>query len=61
MNAPESGGGAEFDFERASADDLVSSGRLYRETARQNGDLQLAQMLTTSNPCWRKWRAAPAR
>jgi hypothetical protein len=45
MNAPESGGGAEFDFERASADDLVSSGRLYRETARQNGDLQLAQML----------------
>jgi hypothetical protein len=45
MNAPESGAGAEFEFERASADDLVASGRLYRETARQSGDLQLAQML----------------
>lgn len=43
MNAPEKG--TEFDFERASADDLVASGRLYRQTARQNGDLRLAQML----------------
>ena len=32
-------------FERAAADDLVASGRLYRIMARQNGDAQMAQML----------------
>ena len=43
MNSPEQGG--EIDFERASAGDLVASGRLYRVTAQENGDLQLARML----------------
>jgi hypothetical protein len=31
--------------ERTTADDLVSAGRLYRETARQAGDLHLASLL----------------
>jgi hypothetical protein len=43
LNAPEDG--TEFSFERASADDLVASGRLYRVTAQQSGNRQLAQML----------------
>lgn len=43
MNAPDANG--EFAFERATADDLVASGRLYRVTAQQNGDSQLARML----------------
>ena len=44
MNSPDDGR-ADLDFERATAGDLVASGRLYRLTAQQNGDLQLAQML----------------
>jgi hypothetical protein len=44
MNSPDSGR-AEIDFERASAGDLVASGRLYRVTAQESGDLQLARML----------------
>jgi hypothetical protein len=44
MNSPNQGRG-EIDFERASADDLVASGRLYRVTAQESGDLQLARML----------------
>jgi hypothetical protein len=44
MNSPDSGP-SEVDFERASAGDLVASGRLYRVTAQENGDLQLARML----------------
>jgi hypothetical protein len=44
MNAPDQGG-SEADFERTSAGDLVASGRLYRVTAQENGDLQLARML----------------
>ena len=43
MNAPDDR--ADLSFERATADDLVASGRLYRVTAKQNGDLQFAQML----------------
>ena len=43
LNAPPSSTG--YAFERTSADDLVSSGRLYRMTAEQNGDRHLAQML----------------
>ena len=43
LNAPEDG--HEFAFERATADDLVASGRLYRVTAQQSGNRQLAQML----------------
>jgi polyhydroxyalkanoate synthesis regulator phasin len=44
MNAPDTDRAA-FEFARMSADDLVSSGRLYRQTAQQNGDVRLAQML----------------
>src|SRR5262249_51771962 len=43
LNSPDQVG--EIDFERASAGDLVASGRLYRVTAQENGDLQLARML----------------
>ncbi len=32
-------------FQRTTADELVASGRLYRQTARQTGDLQVANML----------------
>lgn len=35
----------DFAFERAAAGDLVASGRVYRVTARQFGDLRLAGML----------------
>ncbi len=38
MNAPDVAGG-DLDFERATADDLVASGRLYRLTAEQTGYL----------------------
>jgi hypothetical protein len=44
MNSPDDGR-ADLSFERAAAGDLVASGRLYRVTAEQNGDLQLARML----------------
>lgn len=44
MNSPDEGR-ADLAFERQSADDLVASGRLYRVTAQQSGDLQLARML----------------
>jgi Putative zinc-finger len=43
LNGPDTG--SELTFERAAADDLVASGRLYRATAQQTGDLQMAQML----------------
>ena len=42
-NAPEDS--SDFDFERATADELISSGRLYRLAARQHGDRQFVQML----------------
>jgi hypothetical protein len=44
MNSPNNGR-ADLSFERTTAEDLVASGRLYRVTAKQNGDLQFAQML----------------
>jgi hypothetical protein len=44
LNAPETPS-PELAFERATASDLVASGRLYRETARQTGDPQLANVL----------------
>jgi hypothetical protein len=54
MNAPDGGGSdsaaADFSFERTTADELVSSGRLYRVTARQNGDVQFARMLDDLEP-----------
>jgi len=44
MNAPEADE-TEIAFERTTADDLVSSGRLYRRTAADTGDLALVRML----------------
>lgn len=44
LNSPEATGEA-LAFERATADDLVSSGRLYRETAYQTGQQQMAGVL----------------
>jgi anti-sigma factor RsiW len=44
LNAPDTPS-PELAFERATAGDLVASGRLYRETARQTGDPQLANVL----------------
>ena len=43
MNAPDAT--RQLEFERQTADELVASGRLYRQTAQQNGDRQLAGML----------------
>ena len=37
-------------FERATAEDLVSSGRLYRVTAQHQGDIRLAQVLEDIEP-----------
>jgi hypothetical protein len=44
MNAPDADR-ANFDFARLSASNLVASSRLYRQTAQQNGDARLAQVL----------------
>jgi len=44
MNAPE-GGTPEFGFERHTAADLLASGRLYRQTAWQTGDLHVVAVL----------------
>jgi len=44
-NAETDEGGLDVSLERSTADDLVSAGRLYRETARQTGDLQVAALL----------------
>jgi hypothetical protein len=44
-NAEPHDGGLDVSLERITADDLVSAGRLYRETARQTGDLQVAALL----------------
>ncbi|HET9369227.1 MAG TPA: hypothetical protein VFO19_03240 [Vicinamibacterales bacterium] len=44
MNAP-GDDQTELAFERSAADDLVTSGRLYRATAEQNGDIRLVRVL----------------
>lgn len=44
-NAPADEGGLDVSLERTAAGDLVSAGRLYRDTARHTGDLQLAALL----------------
>ncbi len=44
-NAQTQDGDLDVTLERTTADDLVSAGRLYRETARQTGELQLASLL----------------
>jgi hypothetical protein len=66
MNAPEAanpGAAAspDFSFERAAAGELVSSGRLYRETARQNGDTRYARMLDDLEPVLVDVAHAPER
>jgi hypothetical protein len=64
MNGPEAGTGAtaaDFAFERATAGELVSSGRLYRETARQNGDARYARMLDDLEPVLIDVARAPER
>lgn len=43
LNAPDAT--SEMDFERSAADDLVTTGRLYRQTARQNGDVEFVNVL----------------
>ncbi len=43
MNAPDAQ--TDFQFERATAGDLVASSRLYRQTAEQHGDVQLTALL----------------
>ena len=44
MNAPDDAVGS-LAFERAAADDLMQSGRLYRETAAEVGDNRIANVL----------------
>jgi hypothetical protein len=44
LNTPE-GSDTDFKFARQTAGDLVASGRLYRATAEQNGNVRLAAML----------------
>jgi hypothetical protein len=44
LNAPE-GSDADFSLTRRTASDLVASGRLYRATAEENGNVRLAAML----------------
>lgn len=44
-NAATQDGDLDVSLERTTAGDLVSAGRLYRETARQSGDLHLASLL----------------
>ncbi len=43
LNGPSDASG--LAFERATADDLISSGRLYRKTAQQTGERQFADVL----------------
>ena len=52
LNAPDddAAGAAGFDYERATADDLVASGRLYRMTAEQIGKQHLAAILEDLEP-----------
>jgi hypothetical protein len=49
LNAPASEPDA-FTYARTAADDLVASGRLYRETARDTGASQLVSMLDELEP-----------
>lgn len=52
---------SDLNFERATADDLVNSGRLYYATAQQNGDEQLAQMLEDLNAVLIEVARSPAK
>jgi hypothetical protein len=50
MNAPDDTDEIELAFERGAAEDLLSSGRLYRVTAHHQGDLRLAHVLEDIEP-----------
>jgi hypothetical protein len=54
MNSPSAEGAgnktADFSYERTIADELLSSGRLYRVTARMNGNTRFAGMLDDLEP-----------
>jgi hypothetical protein len=50
MNGSDDSAEVALTFERATAEDLVSSGRLYRVTAQHQGDLRLAQVLEDIEP-----------
>ena len=58
MNASASSSGDELGFERDTADDLVASSRLYRQTAA-NGNARLAQCSTISSSC--SWKSRGRR
>ena len=50
MNAPDDPMPVELAFERTTAEELVSSGRLYRVTAHHQGDLRLERVLEDIEP-----------
>jgi hypothetical protein len=50
MNAPDDTDEIELAFERGAAENLLSSGRLYRVTAHHQGDLRLARVLEDIEP-----------
>jgi hypothetical protein len=50
MNAPDDPAPVELAFDRATAEDLVSSGRLFRVTAHHQGDVRLARVLEDIEP-----------
>jgi hypothetical protein len=60
LNTPE-GSDADFSFARQTAGDLVASGRLYRATAEQNGNVRLAAMLDDLETVLTDVAQAPAR
>ncbi|HYN09291.1 MAG TPA: hypothetical protein VES67_18050 [Vicinamibacterales bacterium] len=60
MNAPD-GANSDLDFERATADDLVASGRLYRATAERTGHTRVVQMLEDLEPVLVEVARSPAK
>jgi len=60
MNAPE-GSDADFSLTRQTAGDLVASGRLYRVTAEENGNVRLAAMLDDLETVLTDVAQSPAR
>jgi len=60
MNAPDDASGS-LAFERAAADDLMQSGRLYRETAAEVGDNRIANVLDDLQPVLTEVARGPER
>ena len=60
LNAPD-GSGGDLDFERATADDLVATGRLYRINAERTGHPHVAQMLEDLEPVLVEVARSPAK